>query len=516
MASKRKRMKIGAAVSTVQLEIEPVECKEVKPEEPKRKSKPHDEAEATSLLSLNDDCIYAILGKLSLSNLCAVSKTCQRLHALASNQFPRSHKSKVMTITDVAENGDLVVSQKKEKYIRCFEKNIQNITFAKSIAKKRTLREVNKAYRFKQADTLAPIKTLCIDGWGRGLRMTHRAALEKLVNGVESVTISNSKVHGDLNACLLQHTPNLKRLTLWQKFEEVAGDTTINWMQQMYPKLEYFAWHANTELPVADAKQLFELNPNINFFSLYTNSRNTINRLLNEQIRVNQLYIEVKRVDIPAIFDELRSLCEQRLCDRLHLKFADWTRVMLTNQMARFIPLGPYIEGMYFEKVDIDVNFARIINTFDRLKVLQMSIHENSAAVLSKSLSLEEIFVYWGVNSSNFKAYHEAMLTYAGKTPTLKKIYMRNNSQSFDRFEFEAMNLERQQLNGANKLKIYFKSEEWNFTGKLSDICCDFDTIEVVRVETERVDNPLITEYLTTKQLSTENNSYMEYMYGRR
>lgn len=171
-----------------------------------------------------------------------------------------------------------------------------------------------------------------------------------------------------------------------------------------------------------------------------------------------------------------------------------------------------YIEGLYFENTGIDATLARTIITFEHLKVLQMNIAA-SAQLLSKSLSLEEIYAYWGVNSKNFKLYQQAMLTYAEKTPTLKKIYMRNNSQPFERFDFDEIDLARQELDGAKKLKIYFKTEEWNFTGKLNAINCDYDMVEIVRVETEHVANPLITEYLTTKQLSS--SPYLDYLHGR-
>lgn len=105
------------------------------------------------------------------------------------------------------------------------------------------------------------------------------------------------------------------------------------------------------------------------------------------------------------------------------------------------------------------------------------------------------------------------MITYAENTPTLKKIYMRNNSQRFDRFEFDELDLARKELVGANKLKLYFKTDEWDFTGTLDDICCDYDMVQILRVETEHVDNPLITEYLTTRALS--HSPYLDYVYGR-
>lgn len=503
MASKPKRMKLNKP-ATQKLEDEPVEDEKQR-YEPKRISD-------VSFMTLNNDCIFAILQKLSLSNLCAISQTCQRLQTLAFDHFKRCHKSKVLTITDAKENGQLVVWPKEEKYIRCFEKCIQNVTFEKSLAKKSILRDVYKVYRFKKMDKMAPIKTLRIEGWGRGIRMSHRPALANLVKDVESITIANTKVLGDLNECLLKHIPNMKRLTLWQKFIEEPGTDTVNWMQQIYPKLEYFAWHADQNVPVGGLMLLFELNPNINFFSLYSKSRDTLGQLFNEGIRIDELFVVLNRSNMTAMFSDLQIMCEQQFCKRLHLKFSDAARPMLTTNLGPFMLLGPYIEGLYFEKLGIDMNLTQIIMTFDHLKVLQLNVAVN-ANFLSKIVSLEEIYAYWGVDKTNFNKYQAAMLTYAKNTPKLKKIYLRNNSQPFDRFDFVNLDLARKDLHGANKLKIYFKSEECSFTGKLNAIECDYDMVEIVRVETEHVDNPLITEYLTTKQLS--QSPWLDYIYGR-
>lgn len=500
MPPKRKRMKRSVAQEP---EDEVVEKK------PKRKSQPKSKM---PFMSLNDDCISVILGKLSLSNLCAVSKTCKRLQALATDQFMRYHKSKVLTINNVTENDDLVLWSKEPEFIQCFEKNIQNVTFGKALATKPTLRAVNKVYRLKNSAQRVPIKTLRIDGWTRGLRMTHRPSLVNLVKDVESLTISNTKIYGDLNECLLKHIPNLKRLTLWQKIEVEPGADPINWMEQTYPKLEYFAWHSDKKPPPDDLNRFFELNPNINFFSLHSNSPETIGQLLNEGIHIDELYIDIRSTSIPVIFNDLRVFCEQQQCKRLHLKFADSARPKLNANLGQFILLGPYIEGLYFEKNSIDPHLARTIITFDQLKVMQLNIAVN-ADILSQAPNLEEIFAYWGVDKSNFKKYQEAMTTYAKNTRTLKKIYLRNNSQPFERFEFHQLDEARKELADAKKLKIYFKTEDSHLTGKLSAVKCDFDMVEVVRVETEHVVNPLITEYLTTKQLSMD--PYLNYLYGR-
>lgn len=52
--------------------------------------------ETTELLSLNDDCLFTIFDFLSLSDFCAISKTCKRLQSLAKDQFGRKYSCKWM------------------------------------------------------------------------------------------------------------------------------------------------------------------------------------------------------------------------------------------------------------------------------------------------------------------------------------------------------------------------------------------------------------------------------------
>lgn len=494
MSPKRKRSKLQDAnaqnAENAQVENEPNR------KQPKREMQ---------LLTLNDDCLRSILGKLSLSDLCVVSKVCVRLQSLATETFTRCHKEKVMTLQNITDAG-LLTSMPNEKYIKCFAKHIQNVTIGKAFQTKATMKQLSKFY--KTTGGPKPIKVLRFEGRGRGgFRQQHGPALKTLANTVESLIISNAKIYGDLNECILKHMPNLKQLTLWMGFEQPHTEN-INWMEQTYSNLEYFAWHSDKELAVHKLNQFVALNPKLNFISLLCKSQRTLDCLNTVNVHVNQLFF-VLNGNMAVSLRALCVLCKQRICHRLHLKIPDRCRSELTRNMNQLIELAPHIEGLYFENTIINDNLARALVSFDQLKVLQFNISAN-AAILSKVPSLEEIFAYWGVNSSNFVRYREAMLVYVLATPTLKKMYFRNNSQSFVRFKFNELDEGRRSLSGAKKLKIYFKTEEMHFTGQLSGVKCDFDTIEVLRVETEHVNNPLITEYLTTKQLTEDP------YYGRR
>lgn len=189
---------------------------------------------------------------------------------------------------------------------------------------------------------------------------------------------------------------------------------------------------------------------------------------------------------------------------RLHLKFPDAARTVLAQNIVQFSQLAQYIDGLYFEHYDITDNLAQTLTKFENLKVLQFNFSMN-AQILSNIPTLQEIYAYWGITSQNFSAYREAMMIYASRLSNLKRIYMRNNSQKFEKFKFDEMNAARIRLIGACKLKIHFRTDEQSVVCALNDIQRDYDTIGIGRVENVEVNNPLVTEYLIGKKINEFN-----------
>lgn len=489
MALRRsKRLKLEAESAQTSYD----ESVDTLPEKAKRKTKPKTVQTDLEFLSLNDYCLYAIFENLSLNDVCAVSQTCQRLYEVCVTHFQRCHKEKVLTIHNVRKNGNLEYHPKNEKYVNVFANNIQNVTLSKPFAVKANLKELSRIYK---AQEVASIKELRFDSWGRGVRSTQSRLLANLVKDVESVTFSNTKVCGDLNECALQFMPKLKELTLWGKLIE-PKDEPVNWMNHTYRKLERFSCHLEQNLPLVKIKHFLSINPNIKICSLRINS-NSIEQLIQESIPIDELFVEIFHI-IPSL-DNLLVLCQQQPC-RLHLKFNQTNIITLKRFLGKLESLAPYIEGLYFEN-SIDAELANLLLGFENLKVIQFTITSN-ADIVCRIPNLQEIYVFWGVNSSNFQQYRQAMMTFARRAPKLKKIYVRNNSQTFDKFKFNDMNAERRLLPGAEKLKIYIRTDELYYMGKLNDIERNYDLVEIVRVESENVKNPLIDEYLTTKQLN--------------
>lgn len=75
---------------------------------------------------------------------------------------------------------------------------------------------------------------------------------------------------------------------------------------------------------------------------------------------------------------------------------------------------------------------------------------------------------------------------------------MRNNSVNFNMIGFSEMDAARKQLIGAGKLKLFIRMNNRNvrYTGSLSEVQQEYDTICIDQIESEQVKIPLIHEHL--------------------
>lgn len=472
--------------------------------EPKRKSK------KASILSLNDDCLYEVIKKLPLNDLCAMGETCERIHALCADYFPRGFKEKVLIIDSVREDGGFVKRPSAEKYIDIFETSIRNVVLGKDCASKKALQRLNSVYKRHQTiegegdqeviQNIAVIKELRLESWSNGLRKSHGPSFADAVKEVESLTLANTTVIGDLNQCLLKFMPNLKELRIWEDFNEPSE---TDWMTKSYPKLERFIWHSNEELPIDKFKQFLSNNPNISYFSLLAKSQNTVQKLIKDRIRVNELFFDLPSfffydtndMNTRTLLNDLLVLCKQQSC-RLHLNWVN-RESEIPSLVDKLWSLAPYIEGLYFGNGALDKRFVQSLVTFEHLKVLQLDIGEHSDPFAAIP-NVEEIYVYWAVTQSNRKRYQRALLNYVEQSKPLKKIFLRCKSQQYKEKVYQEFDAARSRLADAKILKMYFRTENG-----LDTIKCNYDNIELVRVETEAVKNPFINEYLTTKKFSS-------------
>lgn len=181
---------------------------------------------------------------------------------------------------------------------------MRNVTFGGQNASKAGVKRLTNFFRTNQ---MVPIKNLRLNWWKRGLTEDSGLKISNIVADVESFTLSNSNVVGDLDDCILRHMPKMNRLTLW-KNSPYIGHMTYQWLQNPYPKLRYFAWHTDDDLPIDLLTEFFQINP-IRFFSLQTKSQGKLQQLVEQDFRINELFFTVQK---SSDFAVLQNLCEQQ------------------------------------------------------------------------------------------------------------------------------------------------------------------------------------------------------------
>lgn len=70
-----------------------------------------EEASPKNILNaLNEDCVCNILMRLSLVDLCSISKTCCRLNAIARKVFERKYKKKTIALSELEQKGETMTT----------------------------------------------------------------------------------------------------------------------------------------------------------------------------------------------------------------------------------------------------------------------------------------------------------------------------------------------------------------------------------------------------------------------
>lgn len=436
---------------------------------------PHQNA-SPSLVSLNNFCLLKILKLLPRDDLYAMGQTCTQLEGLSSDVFFRRHPNylnKVIAINSISDKGK-IEHDVNEKYAKSFPRYIPNVILGKGTSTT-TLTRLCKMYD----ESGCPIKSLQFNNWEAKLERSHGVTIRAIVEGIESITFTDMVIDGDLYENILQFMPNMKHLTFCKTFQESDG-VDMRWMEKTYPMLESFAWHVST-FPAAKLKLLFQVNPSIRHFSLLSTSIETIQQVKDEHIHVDELFIDFDcftsmKHECPVALEYLQVIRERQSGLKIHMKCNDMLRYYFCQHFDKLSPLALNIEGLYFESIKAidDIRFTgsglrEFIFKCTNLKVFQVN-HDTRIDWSKIASKLEKVFFF-------YKFYNQAISSLIYTTEDLKKIYARKS--------------QLMEMRNGLKLKIYISSlASNNIIDKLNER--DGDLVEVIRTETEMVNNPLV------------------------
>lgn len=93
-----------------------------------------DEASPKNILNaLKEDYVCEILVRLSLLDLCNVSKTCVRLNGIAKTVFERKYKNKTIALKDLKRNGETMTMMQVQYFLNNFGSSITSISLCENI-----------------------------------------------------------------------------------------------------------------------------------------------------------------------------------------------------------------------------------------------------------------------------------------------------------------------------------------------------------------------------------------------
>lgn len=470
--------------------------------------------QSTEFLSLNDFCCLEIFKYLPLNDVCALSQTCRRLHALGTNHFTHNYKSKVLVYIDrIRGSLHTFPDTKDAKYAKCFAEQIQNVTLLKHFSTIQAMEKLSQIYQCgndEQSANDSPIKMIRFLDWKVAVSKAHCTPIAGILKNVESLTIENTSIGVDLNECLFDFMPKLKQLTVLCFPERRRTDFVPNTacLQQPCSSLEYFAWHVapdqwrvDEQFPAKEIKQFLTLSSGVKFISLRLDSKEQLKAMMASDIPVNELFFVMSNcedADITGIIDDLKTVCESRKLEptQLHLQINGHSFEEKPGQLEL---LAPYIVGLYFQSFVLKC-FETVFPKLIKLKVLQAIEYVPDIELVRLLPNLEEIYI--PCLARPFSYYEDGIRTLATGLPKLKKLFLNHylhpslsnmlnyGSDFFDEENFgifDEIDAERKKMSGVRKLKVYLEVEH-----NLNKVKTEYDTIGIERSQTEAITNPLI------------------------
>ncbi|XP_055305886.1 uncharacterized protein LOC129570342 [Sitodiplosis mosellana] len=444
----------------------------------------NDEVNKSAFEDLKDDYCYDILRRLPLDDLCALSRTCTRLHSLCGKQFLEKYPSKIMRIDSIQEDGTWVKEPRDEMYIKCFDKSIRNVIL-NGDGLETKLDVVNEFYKGEKMEGV--VKEIHFNDWrrldGAGIKLVD------MLKSAETITIDYAAIVEDPYDGIFKYAPNLKHLTVRN-----SNFTSTDWLQQRYAKLESLELHSPSLGPDANKiKSLLDTNPNIRRFSLFCTNVDDIVQLMAKNVKIDELFVHFRsgpsgwNIQFNYTMTVLMKLLAVQNVN-LHLVVS---KADIISQLA-FVHLN--VVGLQLN-VSID-EVLTTMYTFDNLQFLRIAASHLPYAyadLIAKLPNLSQLYID-EIFCDNFETFHQTMLAAIGQLVKLTKISLNGFTDQLTKIDFLAFDQERMELHGAAHLKIFIHPKDFFASFPLKFV--EFEMIEIIAAESEPSNYPLFLNYI--------------------
>lgn len=423
-------------------------------------------ARDSPILGLDVDCLDELFDYLSMEDLCAIGRTCKRLHRAAGKYFAKYYPFEMLSFIQ-NHNGEII--QRVRSCETYFANYVRCILISDDI----------NIFRYAATKTYRHLKKITFRG-NNVFSEDHYSCLAEMnilaqVSTIEIEFCTTSFRDSLLNR-ILQLCTNLKNLILVFSLPYEATANS-NWKYQHCPTLE------RLEMKTCADPDLFEIflrtNPHIKRLSMkYENIDSIFNTIQTSDMALDELELVVCNSEANRkICDKMIALNENGHVGKLKVTHR-CNRQQLTNRPISFT--FENIGCLVSLEVDClnlsrcryhDVTKLALLVDLKKLHFSFTCISLDDAEILSKALiNLEELRL--GRNSL-FVA-----MPFARRLPKLRIVRVEKITGL--NFDLRALNNDRKQLPDAEVLKIYLKDDAYRQL-RWTSIDLFLDLVEVRR-----------------------------------
>lgn len=411
----------------------------------------------SDIFKLDNECFDAMFDYSSMEDVISIGKTCKRLQQVAGSFFDQNYSGIQITSNS---NG--------------FELHHIDVThFAEFIRRVIIYSPSGLKYLLNVPSTLQQLKE--IEFRRIELNQPEIDVMQETLNcKVEILRLKDCKL--DLNEIIVQ-CPNLKRLDV------EYCTSSFDWHLQLCPNLEYLAFSLfEIENESIEKVAMFlNQNPNIQKFAtkadyLWENGDFMKNA---SGIQLDEFAIEIDssmEMEFAPFCQLLNELHECEVYKRLHLYI--WGEI--NQEMADQLPEVNGLVKLFVSTSDDSAVLLPTLDNLDELFVDESSQFKNLESVANDFINLKRIH-FWAASSNDILPFIKA-------TATLDRIrvdklecgtYFDEDTNALD---LVALNTERQQLEGAQKITLYVSDHVYLAT-KWASRETEFDFICLKRLE---------------------------------
>lgn len=408
---------------------------------------------------LDADCLHEIFDYLPLIDLVSVGQTCKRMQFIAGEFFRLNYKAAHIYSTDYnGIDGDGI-------RLNIFTKFIEKMAIYLDVNSLKEFRYIGSSFtkslnQLKLVDLPKPDRIDCIKG---------------ILAQIEVLELNDCDFEHDFYEHFLKYCVNVKSLTILRSIYIRDKATIIgtgnDWLHRKYPQLTHIRLAALHTLNTNELAAFLEINPNVRSFSTDSKSlwKNRFS-LLTSNAKLDQLAISFYYQDITDPFHSL-------LLDLHASGFYHWLQIYFSNGSEHdakhrifTLPTIEMLSGT-FTRVDHSLINLKELNVSNGLELLEKE-------VLAKNLiNLERIYF--------FMASCDDILPFIRHSIKLNKIRIEcvldRAQRNANILNLSALNIEREKLENAWKVKIYVKENIYLPT-KWTMREINFDFVEMKRI----------------------------------